>query len=416
RMAAGCLDLIVYLTLRDERPSGGGKLRYVSDILEVQDGFANGRLVTTRVFGPGPDGRAVPPHLPERLTDRLRAVGYAPRERLPCIEAGQGAWGAGEGPGWRHCCWPRRWPPWPPAGCCGARRACAVRRPARRAAARPGAAAGGGRAGSGPPAGGCARRSPSAPASRRTPSPASPASACSPPPPYPACRGCGRSVTPSRWRSRGWRRSPTGSVGCATSSPPGAGWCPRWWRPPPRPPPRWRTPSAAWRSACGPGPARPARCRPAPAAPAPVADAVRGLAVRLRAGTDPAGALRAFAADLADPVADQVVAALLLHLRDRGQHLQEVLSAVAADAATQVALRREIHARRTQARATVRFMTVFGAVVVLVLARTDLLAVYTTPAGQVVLVALTAAFVGTLAWVRAMSRPAPQPRFLPGDG
>ncbi|HLV57800.1 MAG TPA: type II secretion system F family protein [Natronosporangium sp.] len=154
----------------------------------------------------------------------------------------------------------------------------------------------------------------------------------------------------------------------------------------------------------------------AAAAPAPVADAVRGLAVRLRAGTDPAGALRAFAADLADPVADQVVAALLLHLRDRGQHLQEVLSAVAADAATQVALRREIHARRTQARATVRFMTVFGAVVVLVLARTDLLAVYTTPAGQVVLVALSAAFVGTLAWVRAMSRPAPQPRFLPGDG
>ncbi|HEY8452237.1 MAG: CpaF/VirB11 family protein [Micromonosporaceae bacterium] len=92
RMAAGCLDLIVYLTLRDERPSGGGKLRYVSDILEVQDGFANGRLVTTRVFGPGPDGRAVPRHLPERLTDRLRAVGYDPRELLPFIEAEQGAW------------------------------------------------------------------------------------------------------------------------------------------------------------------------------------------------------------------------------------------------------------------------------------------------------------------------------------
>lgn len=96
RMAAGSLDLIVYLALRDERGAGGAKLRYVSDVVEVHDGFEAGRVVTTAVFGPGPDGRAVPAHLPERLTDRLRLVGYDPRELVPFIEAGRGAWRTGE--------------------------------------------------------------------------------------------------------------------------------------------------------------------------------------------------------------------------------------------------------------------------------------------------------------------------------
>lgn len=150
-------------------------------------------------------------------------------------------------------------------------------------------------------------------------------------------------------------------------------------------------------------------------APAPITTEVGALARRLQAGTDPDRALRGFAGDLADPVADQVVAALLLHLRDRGQHLAEVLAAVARDAAAQVAMRREVHARRTQPRHTVRFMTVFGLVVALLLARADLLAVYTSPGGQVVLVVLAGLFVATLAWVRAMSRPPVQPRFLGGE-
>lgn len=149
-------------------------------------------------------------------------------------------------------------------------------------------------------------------------------------------------------------------------------------------------------------------------APAAVAPAVQALAMRLQAGTDPEEALRRFAAHLADPVSDQVVAALLLHLRDRGPHLGEVLAAVAGDAARQVTMRREVHAKRTQPRHTVRFMMIFGMVVALVLVRGDLAAVYATPAGQVVLTVLAGAFLATLAWVRAMSQPAPQSRFLDG--
>jgi Flp pilus assembly protein TadB len=148
------------------------------------------------------------------------------------------------------------------------------------------------------------------------------------------------------------------------------------------------------------------------AAPTAIASEVGALAARLRSGTDPRQALHLLAHELDDPVADQVVAALLLHLQDRGQHLTEVLTAIAADAGSQVTMRREVHARRTQPRNTVRFMTVFGLVIALVVVRGELMLAYATPAGQVVLVVLAGGFVATLAWVRAMSRPPSQPRIL----
>jgi pilus assembly protein CpaF len=92
RMAAGSLDLVVYLALRDERQRGGSKLRYVSHLIEVHDSFEAGRVVTTELFGPGPEGRAVPRHLPERLTGQLLRAGYDPRELVPHIAARQDTW------------------------------------------------------------------------------------------------------------------------------------------------------------------------------------------------------------------------------------------------------------------------------------------------------------------------------------
>jgi pilus assembly protein CpaF len=79
RMASGSLDLIVYLALRDERARGGDKLRYVSHIVEVHDTYESGRVATTEVFGPAANGRAVPRHLPERISERLLLAGYDPR-------------------------------------------------------------------------------------------------------------------------------------------------------------------------------------------------------------------------------------------------------------------------------------------------------------------------------------------------
>jgi len=94
RMAAQGIDLIVYTAVVDERAIGGAEHRYVSHVIEV-GGMRESRVVTTTVFGPGPDGRAVPRHLPERIRDDLMDVGYDLRELTAYIEAGphnRGSW------------------------------------------------------------------------------------------------------------------------------------------------------------------------------------------------------------------------------------------------------------------------------------------------------------------------------------
>jgi pilus assembly protein CpaF len=49
-------------------------------------------VVTTELFGPGPDGRATPRHLPERLTGQLLRAGYDPRELVPHLTPSQVTW------------------------------------------------------------------------------------------------------------------------------------------------------------------------------------------------------------------------------------------------------------------------------------------------------------------------------------
>ncbi|MEV4753689.1 ATPase, T2SS/T4P/T4SS family [Micromonospora sp. NPDC049559] len=92
RMAGNALDLIVYVTVEDETAIGGRKERFVSHVEEVIGVGDGNRITTTTIFGPGPDGRAVPRHLPERVRDQLMRVGYDPRLLSRYIEAGVGAW------------------------------------------------------------------------------------------------------------------------------------------------------------------------------------------------------------------------------------------------------------------------------------------------------------------------------------
>ncbi|WP_433530656.1 ATPase, T2SS/T4P/T4SS family [Micromonospora sp. CA-263727] len=92
RMAGNALDLIVYVTVEDETAIGGRKHRFVSHVEEVLGVSEGSRITTTQVFGPGPDGRAVPRHLPERVREQLLRVGYDARLLSRWIEAGQGAW------------------------------------------------------------------------------------------------------------------------------------------------------------------------------------------------------------------------------------------------------------------------------------------------------------------------------------
>ncbi|MDR7322234.1 Flp pilus assembly protein TadB [Catenuloplanes niger] len=148
-------------------------------------------------------------------------------------------------------------------------------------------------------------------------------------------------------------------------------------------------------------------------APETINTEVRTLASRLRAGESPRDALLQFADEMGDPVADQVVAALILHLTDRGERLSDVLASIAAGAAADVATRREVEAKRTQPRFAVRFLTVVTLLVLLLgLFNPSYMRPYGSPLGQIVMAALGAMFVGLLAWVRGMSTPPPVPRFL----
>nr|MDT0661197.1 type II secretion system F family protein [Micromonospora sp. DSM 115978] len=148
-------------------------------------------------------------------------------------------------------------------------------------------------------------------------------------------------------------------------------------------------------------------------APEEIEPEVRALAARLQAGWLGRSALLAFADEIGDPVCDQVVAALILHITDRGERLGDVLAAIATAAAAEVATRREVEAKRTQPRFAVRFLTGMTLLVLgYGLVSPDYMRPYGTPVGQIVLVVLGAAFVALLVWVRAMSLPPTPNRFL----
>ncbi|MEH1012480.1 type II secretion system F family protein [Micromonospora sp. CPCC 206060] len=148
-------------------------------------------------------------------------------------------------------------------------------------------------------------------------------------------------------------------------------------------------------------------------APEQIDEEVRTLAARLQAGWSARSALLAFADEIGDPVCDQVVAALILHLSDRGERLGDVLASIATAAAAEVATRREVEAKRTQPRFAVRFLTGMTLLILAYgLVNPDYMRPYGTPVGQLVMVVLGAAFISLLAWVRGMSLPPRPARFL----
>jgi Flp pilus assembly protein TadB len=148
-------------------------------------------------------------------------------------------------------------------------------------------------------------------------------------------------------------------------------------------------------------------------APPAIEDQARLLAARLQAGWHGQDALRAFADEIDDSVCDQIVAALLLHLRDRGEKLGAVLTAISEAASKEVRMRKEADAERASARFSIKFMVGLSVIVVIVAALSgDYMSPYGTPFGQLLMAMLVAAFVGLLLWVRAMTRAIRAPRLL----
>lgn len=151
-------------------------------------------------------------------------------------------------------------------------------------------------------------------------------------------------------------------------------------------------------------------------APAAIEPAVTALGRRIAARTGTEAALRAFAADIDDPAADRIAAALIIATGHRGGAVRDVLNALAIMLARDVAARREIEADRAQHRTTVKWLTLFvlGFTVFAVLNR-SYSAPYGTVTGQLVLAVVVTLYAGGLWWLHHLgSVPAPG-RFL-GDG
>ncbi len=151
-------------------------------------------------------------------------------------------------------------------------------------------------------------------------------------------------------------------------------------------------------------------------APAPIRDEVQTLAARLERERL-APALRSFAASLADPTADLVVAALVLASERQARRLGDLLGTLATSAREQATMRLRVEAGRARTRTAVRvitFTTLAFALALVVLNR-GYLAPYDGAVGQAVLAVVGACFGAAFWWLAAMARVGTPERFLVAD-
>ena len=150
-------------------------------------------------------------------------------------------------------------------------------------------------------------------------------------------------------------------------------------------------------------------------APAPIRTEVQALSVRAERDALP-DALRRFAAEVKDPVADLVVAALVIAAERQAQRLAELLSQIAAAAREQSAVRIRVETGRARTYASSRALVVitFGLAVGLMVFSPTFMKPYDTVTGQVVLIGIGGAFGMALWSLVSLGRPAETPRLLAG--
>jgi tight adherence protein B len=148
-------------------------------------------------------------------------------------------------------------------------------------------------------------------------------------------------------------------------------------------------------------------------APAPIAAEVAALAERSEYA--PLGvALRQFAHAVDDPVADHVVAALVVATERQASGLRDMLGRIAGSAREQAGMRMRIEAGRartySQARFVVGFTPLFAIGVALM--SPGYFTPFGTAVGQVVLIAVGAAFIASLWGLQRLAEPASTVRLL----
>ncbi|WP_436788892.1 type II secretion system F family protein [Yinghuangia sp. YIM S10712] len=140
-------------------------------------------------------------------------------------------------------------------------------------------------------------------------------------------------------------------------------------------------------------------------APPALETEIRALAVRVERGDRLPGALRTFADDVDDPIADLVVAALLLAAERQAGQLADLLGSLATATREQVTVRLKADADRAGVRTSVRVVVVvtlamgFG----LLLLDRKYLAPYGTTEGQLVLAVVGALFAVAFWWMTKLA-------------
>ncbi len=144
----------------------------------------------------------------------------------------------------------------------------------------------------------------------------------------------------------------------------------------------------------------------APYAPAPIRQEVVRLASGMRGGRL-VPALRVFAAEVDDPMADLVVASLLVATTEQVGRLGELLGMLATRTAEQAKLRMRIDTERAGVLTQVRGVVLVTVACLFALAVFDdgLLAAYDSADGQVVLAVLGSCFLGGFALLARLTRP-----------
>ncbi|WOP19624.1 type II secretion system F family protein [Raineyella sp. LH-20] len=127
-------------------------------------------------------------------------------------------------------------------------------------------------------------------------------------------------------------------------------------------------------------------------------------------------ALREMADALAVPEADAVLAALGLAAHRGGTGATATLEALSGSLQQTLAALREIEAERAKPRIVVRQVTAItlGMLAIALVFGRDFFAPYATGVGQVLLLGLVAAYLGSLAMLRRLTRPRPRQRILAG--
>ncbi len=144
----------------------------------------------------------------------------------------------------------------------------------------------------------------------------------------------------------------------------------------------------------------------APFAPGPIRPHVERLALGMRRGRLTA-ALRAFAGDVNDPMADLVVASLIVATTEQVGRLGELLGMLADRTREQASLRMRIDKDRAGTRTQVRGVVIVTVVCIvgLMVFNRGLMAAYDSAEGQVVLAGIGACFLGGFAMLARIGRP-----------